>query len=674
MKRIPAGFRRSFSLAFWAGCLVILLSCLVYYSFGRQKPVLIAGIDSKITDIMFRLRGPRPHSGRVVIVDIDEQSLDRIGQWPWSRDIMADLTRIIHGLGARVVGFDILFAEADRTSPVRQIPVLASMLEDGVPAVLKSRILKAYDIDHDARFGEALAATRSVLGYAFQLKDDGLKREGQVPFPSARIRLVPDAARFNRLDLVPAYRAIVNTEAVAMSESEGFFNVITDESGTVRQVPLLMAMDGVPYPSLALETFRVGRGLEEIVIHTDSRIRTRRAPVIGVSLGNAFFPTSNTGQLFINHRGPPNTFPYLSASDLLEKRVRPDLYGKFVLVGSSATGLFDLRATPFSSTMPGIEINAAIIDNMIAEDPFAYDRYTEIGITYMLIISGGLVLTAMLCRLPPLTGAFGALIFFGAVFLGNYFYFFLGNRQIGVTYALATFLLILVLVSILNYLREGRAKRYIQKAFSRYVAPDVVASLLRHPDRLSLTGEERELTVLFVDIRDFTSISENMDSQALGRFMNLYLTRMSRIIMARQGTVDKFIGDSVMAFWGAPEEDPDHGGKAVRTALEMVEALKDLNNEFAAMGLPEIRIGIGINTGTVSVGNFGSRDRFDYTVMGDNVNLASRLEGANKALGTMVLVSEATRSAAGTEIEFEYIDKIRVKGRAEPVKVYTLPS
>lgn len=239
------------------------------------------------------------------------------------------------------------------------------------------------------------------------------------------------------------------------------------------------------------------------------------------------------------------------------------------------------------------------------------------------------------------------------------------------TYVLATFLLILILVSILNYVREGRAKRYIQKAFSHYLAPDVVASLLKEPGKLSLSGEQKRLTVLFSDIRDFTRISESMDSGTLGRFMNQYLTRMSRIIMDNKGTVDKFIGDAIMAFWGAPKDDPDHAKRAVDTALAMNRELERLNREFVSQGLPEIRIRTGINTGMMSVGNFGSQDRFDYTVMGDNVNLASRLEGVNKTFGTSILVSQATKESAGDCFDFRYIDEVRVKGKKNLVRIYT---
>ena len=654
---------------FSIGSLLIFLSCLMFYSFGNQKPVILSGLDNKIMDIMFRIRGPQPISKEVVIVDIDEKSLKHVGQWPWPRDVLADLTLAIHNSGARAIGFDIVFPEADRTSPTRYLEKLKPILKERIPKELFRDMMESPALDHDIAFGNAVAQSLVILGYAFQLKNDGLKSDTQTPFPSARIQLVPETATFASLSLIPAYRAILNIESVSTAASEGFFNVMTDDSGTVRQVPLLMMMDQIPYPSLALETFRMGMDIPLVTIHTDSRIKTLRTPVLGLSLGQTFIPTTNTGQMVINHRGPVNTFTYVSAKDLLLGR-HHGLKDKFVLVGSSATGLFDLKATPFSNTMPGIEINATIIDNLIQEDPFKYDVFTEIGITYILIIVGGFILNLMLSFFRPLAGGVGALAFFLFIFIGNYYFFFLNYQLIGMTFPFATFLILFFLVNILSYVREGRAKRYIQNAFSHYVAPEVVKSLLINPKRLSLTGEQKQLTVLFSDIRGFTSISEKMDSIALGKFMNQYLTQMSQIIMENKGTVDKFIGDAIMAFWGAPEEEPDHAGKAVQTALLMKSHLVKINQSFKDQGMPEINIGIGINSGTMSVGNFGSHDRFDYTVMGDNVNLASRLEGVNKTYGTTILVSESTKEKLEKRFSFHFIDRVKVRGRKQSVQIY----
>ncbi len=655
---------------FSLGCLLIFISCLLFYSFGIQKPVLLSGLDNKIMDIMFRIRGAQPISKKVVIVDIDEKSLKKLGQWPWPRHILADLTLAIHNSGARAIGFDIVFPEADRTSPTRYLEKLKPILEEHIPKELFKKLMESHTMDHDIAFGNAVAQSRVILGYVFQLKNDGLKSDNQVPFPSARIHRVPENAAFESLSLIPAYRAILNIESVSMAASEGFFNVLTDDSGTVRRVPLLMEMNQILYPSLALETWRLGIEIPLVTIHTDNRIKSLRTPVLGLSLGQTFIPTTSNGQIVVNHRGPVNTFPYISAKDLLPNRPHPGLKEKFVLVGSSATGLFDLKATPFSSAMPRTEINATVIDNLIQGDPFEYDVFTEITVTYILILMGGFLLNLILSFSRPLVGGVGALLFFLLIFTGNYYFFFLNNILIGMTFPLALFLILLILINILNYVREGRAKRYIQTVFSHHLAPEVVKSLVKNPKQLSLTGEQRELTVLFSDIQGFTSLSEKMDAMALGKFMNRYLTQMSRIIMKNKGTVDKFIGDTIIAFWGAPNDEPDHAGKAVQTALLMKEHLIKINRSFKEQGLPEIVIGIGINSGMMSVGNFGSYDRIDYTVMGDNVNLTSRLEGVNKTYGTTILVSEFTKEKLENRFSFNFVDRVRVPGRKQSVQIY----
>ncbi len=656
----------SFSL----GCILIILSCFGFYSFGNQKPAFLNAIDNRIMDIMFKIRGTRPCSDNVIIVDIDEKSLKEIGQWPWPRNILAAITNNIYKKGARAVGFDIVFAEKDRTSPIYFFNNLNADLKNQLPQHLFSKITKDKSLDYDTLFGQALSMGPSILGYPFQMKEDGLKSDAELPFPSSMIRVKPDKVSFQDLSLIPAYRAVINHPSVSMAESEGFFNVFTDDSGMTRQVPLMMIMDNIPYPSLALETYRVGMGLPSFTIQASSTIKLPKTSIIGIHIGNKFIPTDSYGQIFVNYRGPVNTFKYISAVDVLNKLSIPALTDKFVLIGTSSAGLFDLRATPFSSAIPGTEINANIIDNLIKADPFTYDIFTEIGLTYTLIITGGLLLSLILSILGPLAGGFGAIIFFTVSLAFNYYYFFLNNRHIGITYPILTCAVILLIISIYNSFREGKTKRFIQKAFSHYVAPDVVSQLIKNPEGLSLSGEEKELTVLFCDIRGFTSISEKMDSQELGNFMNDFLTRMSHIIMQNKGTVDKFIGDAIMAFWGAPKEDPDHALKAVHTALLLKSEIALLHKQYKKQNLPQISIGIGINSGMVSVGNFGSKERFDYTVMGDNVNLASRLEGANKNYDTTILITKATKNIIQKNCFCRYIDKVQVKGRNEPVDLF----
>jgi len=623
-----------------------------------------------MTDFMFRWRGPVPTSNRVVIVDIDERSLRNIGQWPWPRNILAELTKKIHEKGAIAIGFDMVFAEQDRTSPKVVIDKLEHSLQLKFSEEDLNLLPNNETYNYDLALGIAVARAPTVLGYVFQMRNDGTKRQGEVPFPTCQIKISPDKTLFKDLAAIPAYRAIVNVAEVAQGETEGFFNVFTDPSGTVRNVPLIMLMDNIPYPSLALEMFRIGQNKRGLTIHASRQVKTPATGILGISVGGHFIPTDDKAQFNINFRGPARTFPYVSAVDILEGHHPTSMNNKYVLIGTSAAGLFDLKTTPFSASFPGAEVQASIIDNMIAGDPFTHDQFTEIGLTYTLIVLGGVLLSALLAYTGPLTGGLGGLLFILVTFVGNFHFFFTQNRLLGTVYPLFSFIVIFLIVTLFNYFFEGRERRFIQGAFGRYVSPQIVSQLLKSPERLSLKGEQKNLTVLFSDIRGFTSISEEMDSEALGLFMNEYLTSMSKVVMAYGGTVDKFIGDAVMAIWGAPHDDDAHAVHAVRAALVMMDTLKAAQQNWSARGLPVIDIGIGINTGTMSVGNFGSRDRFDYTVMGDNVNLASRLEGVNKDYGTNIIISEHTKNALKGRFYCRYIDKVRVKGKHDSVMIY----
>ncbi|MCP3873604.1 MAG: adenylate/guanylate cyclase domain-containing protein [Desulfobacteraceae bacterium] len=656
----------SFSL----GCLLIFISCVGFYSFGNQTPALLKALDNRIMDVMFKIRGPIPDSGKVVIIDIDEKSLKNLGQWPWPRNILANIINNINKNGALAIGFDIVFAEKDRSSPLSYFKNLDDSIARQIPDHILSKLTTNKSLDNDYLFGEALSTGPTVLGYAFLMENDGLKVNDELPFPSSILRIKPDNISFQNLPLIPAYRAVINHASVSLAQSEGFFNVFTDDTGTTRQVPLMMSMDNIPYPSLALEIFRVGMKIPSITIQASNTIKISKTSILGIHIKNRFIPTDSFGQIFLNYRGPANTFKYISAVDVLTNPDLPALKDKFVIIGSSSTGLFDLKTTPFSVAVPGIEINATIIDNLINGDPFIYDIFTEIGLIYFLLISGGLLLSLILSMMGPLVGSFCAMIFFTGSLIWNYYYFFLNNQHVGITYPLMSCAGILLVISVFNAFREGKTKRFIQKAFSHYVAPDVVTQLLKNPSALGLQGEERELSILFLDIRGFTSISEKMSSHELGNFMNDFLTRMSRIIMKNNGTVDKFIGDAIMAFWGAPRENLSHAVDAVETALQLKSELTHLHTRYKKQDLPKISVGIGINSGIVSVGNFGSKDRFDYTVMGDNVNLASRLEGANKNYGTTILISENTKNLLQDTFFCRYIDKVKVKGRQKAVDLY----
>lgn len=664
-------FKAFFTLSpFKVGCLVVLAAVLLFFSFGQKKPLLLATIDNRVTDAMFRWRGTTPTSGHVVIIDIDEKSLRAVGQWPWPRNTMARMIRKI-GTGApKAIGIDIVFAESDRTSPKNFLDELCQHLPGAITSAQLTELKTRESLDHDIALGNAFAETPSILGYVFQVRDDGLKTEEEKPFPSALIRLEPPHFKYENLVLRPAYRAIINTEQISQGASEGFFNVFPDAAGTVRKVPLFMELDNVPYPSLALEMLRIGQAEQQIIIHVSQQVKTARNTILGISLADRFIPTDEAGEVTVNFRGPSYTFPYISAVDVLEGRRLNELRDKYVLIGTSAAGLLDLRATPFSNIYPGVEVQANIIDNALKGDPLSHDFFTELGLTYTIVILGGLLLSALLAGASAIIGGLAGILLIVATVVGNYYFFFKQNELVGVGYPLATVIVVFMIVTLFNYFYEGREKRFISKAFGHYVSPQIVAQLCANPEKLSLRGEQKELTVLFSDIRGFTSISESMDSAQLSQFMNEYLTAMSNIVMEHYGTVDKYIGDAVMAIWGAPLDDEAHAVHCVQAALAMKRKLHELRPQWEARRLPSIDIGVGINSGLMSVGNFGSALRFDYTVMGDNVNLASRLEGSNKAYGTNIIISEHTRDILGDAIFCRFIDMVKVKGKAVPVKIY----
>ncbi|RJX30065.1 MAG: adenylate/guanylate cyclase domain-containing protein [Desulfurivibrio sp.] len=653
---------------FKIGCLVVIAALALFYLFGSRKPQLLTAFDNRLTDLMFTIRGKTPVSGEVVIVDIDDGSLARIGQWPWPRKTVAELAAQIRAAGARVIGFDMVFAEPDRTSPKNHLDGIIELLGAPVSAEERDALHANPALDHDLILGDSLAAMPSVLGYVFRTSPQpGLA--ANVPFPSCVIRLDPPSTPLASVNFLQAGHAIVNLPEISQAESEGFFNVFPDPSGTIRKVPLFMALNGVPYPALALEAMRVGLKEQEVTIHLSRQVAAAKKGILGVTVAGRFISTDDQGQLTVNYRGPVKTFPYLPAAEVLAGRQLDRLRDKFVLIGTSAAGLLDLRATPFANIFPGAEIQATVIDNLLAGDPLTYDLYTEIGMTYALVGVSGLLLSALLAYATPLAGALAGLLCLLATAGGAYF-FFLNNRIIGITYPLLTIITVFLVVTLSNYFFAGREKRFLRHAFGHYVSPDVVSEIIKNPANLSLSGQVRNLTVFFSDIRDFTSISEKMPPDRLGRFMNRYLTAMSAVLLEHGGTVDKYIGDAIMAIWGAPLTASDHAARAVRAALASIRRLEALQEELQQEQLAKIEIGIGLNTGEMNVGNFGSSQRFDYTVLGDNVNLASRLEGLTKVYGCRILISEATREAAGPGFFCRFIDRVRVKGRKLPVNIF----
>jgi adenylate cyclase len=653
--------------AFKVGLLVTALACGLLLVPAPRLHELLDSLDCRVHDLMFRVRGRQPDTGRVVVVDIDEASLGALGQWPWPRDVMAQLVGRIAAQKPQVVGFDIVFAEPDRTALRLAAEQLSKLT--GTPISLPPGTE-----DHDEAFARALGEAQTVLGYYFELlakegnatapvriSDDRLPcPEFSVPVGSAK-ELVA-ASEFPR-----AVQAVLNlsqfNDAVL---SEGFFNTVPDEDGVTRGGNLLIRFGDVLYPSLALEMAREGCGSAPDLVGMPG------VGITTVKLGDRSVPVTRQGQLCINYRGPPKTtIAYYSAVDVLRGNLPPDaLKDKYILLGTSAIGLLDMRSTPFASAFPGVEINATILDNLLAGDPMVYDKGLDLGLTVTFAALFGVMLAAGLAFLGPRVGALCGVLFLLLLGYGNYRLLFLHNQLVGVTYVTASLLLVFLSVSVANFFFEGRRRRFLHSAFSLYVSRDMVDAIVRNPGKLSLEGEEKDLTILFTDIRGFTTISEQMTARQLSAFLNEYLSEMTDIIMARGGTVDKFIGDAIMAFWGAPLDDRDHAAHALSACLAMRRRLAELRPGWVARGLPPIETGIGANSGPVSVGNMGSATRFSYTVMGDAVNLASRLEGLTKIYGAGILVSDRTRRAAGDGFFCRPIDQVRVKGKREPVALF----
>lgn len=668
---VPTDLKRFLQpTAFKSGLFCIIICCLVWYSFGYNKPHFFAGVDARIFDAMFLIRGIEDTSGSIVIVNIDEKSLSEFGQWPWPRDVVAKLTDRIFEAEPVVVGFDIMFAEKDRTSPALLFRKYKDQLTLAEPVENNLLAAKNVLLDHDLLLGNAIRRGESVQGYMFLFREDFLKGQtGVPPIPSLDITIDIDTVKFSGLKMVNAYRPILNVPEVSTGTTEGFLNVFPDNSGTIRKVPLFIMMDNVPYPSLTFEMYRLANKVKEARLHVSSIETERYRSLLGVSLGHSFFPTDDYGQMAVNFRGPFNTFLYLSASDVLHGTESSILKNKYVLIGSSAAGVMDLVATPFSSRLPGVEVHANVLDNLIQNDPMVWETYTEIGITYSAIIIGGVAISASLVYLGPLIGLLLSLTVLFSVAAGNYFFLFLNNHLLGPSFILTSLAGVFITVTFFNYFFEGRRRIFIRRAFSHYLAPSVVNELLKSPDNLDLIVNNREVTILFCDIRGFTTLSEHCSPEELSRFLNTYFSLMTEIILKHKGMVDKYIGDAVMAVWGSPLNDPCHAINGVRAACEMVEVVEKNMTSLTLSGKP-IQIGIGVNSGVVSAGNFGCARHFDYTVLGNNVNLASRVEQLTKMYPVNILITKFTAELLHAEMPYRFIDRVLVKGRNKHVDLF----
>ncbi|MCG6858671.1 MAG: adenylate/guanylate cyclase domain-containing protein [Salaquimonas sp.] len=647
-----------FSLARVLGlCLLAIIIALRIYD-----PVFISTIRNQSFDLYQRINTRAYAPAPVVIVDIDEKSLAKYGQWPWPRTRIAELIDKLSAAGVLDIGFDIVFAEPDRLSPAR----IAADNPD-LPEAARMELLRLPD--NEAALAHAIAASRVVVGETaarLPAADQFDQKVDEVPYAIRGEDPAPFLTSYSSLvQNMPAIR-----DAAA---GRGVFTVVPDPDGIYRRVPLVMLVADRYRLALSTEVLRIATGGSAFFLTTDS------AGIKSVTVGGVAIPTDRHGMVW-PWFSRTDQRRYVSAADILSGEAPPDaVAGKMVLVGTSAVGLEDYRATPVEAAMPGVEIHAQIIENILTGQ-FLTRPYTAIGMELIFIAFAGV----LIIWLVPLMGAVWAAIAAiacQAMFIGGSYWAFVQNHVlVDPSYPFAATTALFIMMATTNYMREEVQRRQIRSAFSQYLSPALVEQLSDDPSRLVLGGETRQLSVLFTDVRGFTSISESFKAnpQGLTRLMNRFLTVMSNAILETEGTIDKYMGDAIMAFWNAPVDAPDHALRACRAALLMRQRVAELNatarTEINRTGgsYHEINIGIGINTGDCVVGNMGSEMRFDYTALGDAVNLASRLEGQSKPFGVPIILGETTALAAEAEFAMIEIDQVRVKGKAEPERLHTL--
>ncbi len=614
-------------------------------------------------DARVRLFMPGGLDKRVVVVDIDEKSLAEEGRWPWGRDRLSLLLdKLIDRHHVAVVGFDVVFAERDESSGIKVLEQLGKKELKGVPQYLSALEQLRPQLDHDGRFAEKLKNRPVVLGYYFTSNDNRLS--GVLPDPT----LPPGVFKGHRVSVIGATGYGANLpEFQASGRSAGHFNPHPDADGVTRRVPMLMEYQGAYYESLTLAMVRALLGdsaLEAVFEDGGSAGDT----VEWLKVANLRIPVDENMASYVPYRGRQGSFRYISASDILRDRVAPaELEGALILVGTTAPGLMDLRSTPVGPVYPGVEVHANLLAGMLDKTLLQKPGYI-VGAEVTVLLLIGVLLAVLLPLLSPIKGSLVALLALLVTVALN-LTVWSGHIVLPLAATLAMIVSLFVLDMSYGFFVEARAKRQITGLFGQYVPPELVDEMSQNPENFTMEGESREMTVLFSDVRGFTTISEGLSPKELSRLMNDYMTPMTRIIHHHRGTIDKYIGDAIMAFWGAPVKDPDHARNAVLAALEMQAVLSELRPQFIARGWPEVRIGVGVNTGVMSVGNMGSEFRMAYTVMGDSVNLGSRLEGITKQYGVGILVGESTAEKI-PDILFRELDRVRVKGKDEPVAIY----
>ncbi|MBI1275298.1 CHASE2 domain-containing protein [bacterium] len=642
----------------WLPWAIPLLMLMLAIGLRVWQPPFMETVKLKGFDA-YQMAMPREYQPMPInVIDIDDESLGRLGQWPWPRTQVAEMVQRLTELGVAAIGFDIVFSEPDRTSPSH----MAALWEKEGAANLADTLKNLPD--HDALLGKAIADAPVVSGFV-------LTQGGITPKPQGKAGISfigPDPRA-----LASGFTSSVNSLAPIekSAKGNGALNATVDADGMIRKVPLVLQLNGKLYPTLSAELLRVAQGASTYLVKT-----AEGGGMTDVKIGELKVPVDGEGRLWI-HYSRHDPARYIPAWQVLQPGYKNEtLEGAIVVVGTSAAGLKDLRATPLNPVMPGVEVHVQGMEQILLGHYLERPDWME-GAETLLTLVIGLLLIAVCLRL----GAKGGLVML-AVFLGGTIGFGMWafdskGMLVDVVYPCVTITMIYIAATLVRFMATEKEKAQVRSAFSHYMSPALVEELAKNPDKLTLGGEMRDMSVLFCDIRGFTTISEQFDASGLTRFINRFLTPMTKVILERRGTIDKYIGDCIMAFWNAPLDDEKHAVHACRSALAMVKACQELDatvrGEFEAEGKKPIpvAIGLGINSGEMCVGNMGSDQRFDYSVLGDEVNLASRLEGQSKTYGVDIVIGESTRSRAPMMATIE-LDLIKVKGKTKPVMIHAL--
>ena len=654
---------------------------------GIYHMTFVTLLDNIIYDTRMRLTMPSGVDDRIVILDIDEKALAHpdLGRWPWGHDKMA---RIIDTLfehyKIKMLGYDIVWAEQDKSSGLDVLKKLATNELKSVPEYQRALNEITPQLDHESLFIKAMKDRPIVLGYYFNSNDDAL--ESGSPGDS----LLPEGSLEGYQNTMTQWKGFgANLPSfVSQVMLSGHFNPTVDLDGVIRRVPLLAEYKGEYFESLTLSMLRLWSGIESqnppltgrmpdrlpgtaTVPDVDPSNSKSQVALEGLKVGSTLIPMDSSSNVLVPFRGPRGSFPYVSLSDVFNKSADPNLLkNKIILIGTTAPGLADNRSTPVGGVFPGVEVHANLLAGLLDAKTGAIKANPGfmVAAEFVILALTGSILSIVIAVSTPVVSSVLAIVIASTLSILN-----VAIWNSGFVMPLASTLLLIALIYIVNmaygYLVEARSKRQFTELFGQYVPPELVAQMAENPEKYSMEGKKATLTVLFSDVVGFTSISEQLSPKDLAAFINEYLTDMSTVIRSNGGTLDKYIGDAIMAFWGAPVETEQHATSGVLSALMMQKALVKLRQSFKEKGWPNIKIGIGLSSGEMTVGDMGSKVRKAYTVMGDAVNLGSRLEGITRQYGVEILVAEETYKHC-TGIVFREIDQVRVKGKENPIKIY----